>query len=54
MLLKTDIPLILGKEAMKKSNTHIDFANDKIHNFDAEIPVHLKVTSTTNLFFVIK
>ena len=26
---------------MKKSNTHIDFANDKIHNFGTEMPVRL-------------
>ena len=38
--LETDIPLLLSKDAMKKSNTRIDFANDKIHIFDVEIPVH--------------
>ena len=26
---------------MKKSNTRIDFANDKIHIFDTEIPARL-------------
>ena len=32
-VIEIDIPLVLSKEAMKKSNTPTDFANDKIHIF---------------------
>ena len=39
-VIEADIPLLLSKEAMKKSNPRINFANDKIHIFDVEIPVH--------------
>ena len=37
-VIETDIPLLLSKEAMKKSNTRTDFANDIMHIFDVEIP----------------
>ena len=39
-VIETGIPMLLSEEAMKKSNTCIDFANGKIHIFDVEIPVN--------------
>lgn len=44
VMLSTDVvqiplPLLLSKEAMKKANTRIDFANDKIIIFNTDIPV---------------
>ena len=29
-IIENDIPLLLSKDTMKKANTYIDFANDKI------------------------
>ena len=32
--------MLLHKDAMKKPNTRINFANDKIHIFDVATPVY--------------
>ena len=32
-IVKEEIPLLRSKESMKKANTHIDFANDKVTMF---------------------
>ena len=39
-VIENDIPLLLSKDAMKKANTYIDFANDEII-LNKEIPVNL-------------
>ena len=38
-VIENDIPLLLSKEAMKKTKTYIDFSEDKIIIFDEEAPV---------------
>ena len=40
-VIENDIPLLLSKDAMKKVNTYIDFANDEIIILNKEIPVKL-------------
>ena len=40
-VIENDIPLLLSKDAMKKANTYIDFANDEIIILNKEIPVNL-------------
>ena len=39
-VIENDIPLLLSKDAMKKANTYIDFANEIII-LNKEIPVNL-------------
>ena len=38
-VIENDIPLLLRKDAMKKTKTYIDFSKDKIIIFDEEVPV---------------
>ena len=38
-VIKNDIPLLLTKDTMKKANTYIDFANDKMIILNKEVPV---------------
>ena len=40
-VIENDTPLLLSKDAMKKANTYIDFANDEIIILNKEIPVNL-------------
>ena len=37
--IENDIPLLLSKDTMKKANTYIDFANDRIILLNTEVPV---------------
>ena len=38
-VIENDIPLLLSKYTLKKANTYIDFANDKIILLNKEVPV---------------
>ena len=38
-VIENEIPLLLSKDTMKKANTYIDFANDKIIILNKEVPV---------------
>ena len=46
MIIKTDViqndlPLLLSKDSMKKSNVKIDFANDKVSFLDQNVDIIL-------------
>ena len=45
-VVKSEIPLLLSKNSMKKANTKIDFTNDKVNIFGKE--VDLQFTSSGN------
>ena len=36
-MVKSEIPLLLSRNSMKKANTRIDFANDKVNIFGKDI-----------------
>ena len=38
-VIENDIPSLLSKYTLKKANTYIDFANDKIILLNKEVPV---------------
>ena len=43
-VIENDIPLLLSKDTMKKANTYIDFANDKIAILNKEVPLQFTIT----------
>ena len=40
-VIQNDIPLLLSKDSMKKSNVKIDFANDKVSFLDQNVDIIL-------------
>ena len=49
-VISNDLPLLLSKEAMKKVNTQIDFASDKINILDCDFQV---IFSTSGHCFIL-
>ena len=47
-VIENDLPLVFSKDTMKKANTYIDFANDKIVILNKEVP--LKFTTTGHYY----
>ena len=47
-VIENDLPLVFSKDTMKKANTYIDFANDKIVILNKEVP--LKFTTTSHYY----
>ena len=43
-VIENDLPLVFSKDTMKKANTYIDFANDKIAILNKEVPLQFTIT----------